>query len=314
MSRIAFLFPGQGAQDVGMGRDMFGRDPFLDELVDRASVAVGEDVALTCSRGPSKKLARTGFLQPAMTAVCLGLWKKIVDAGVEPWVTAGHSLGEIPALAACGAVDPGAAVSLAAVRGEAMDDAAKLQKGAMTAVTGLDVEQVFKIVEPFTEEGVVATAAVNAPSQAVVSGDPAVLDRVAEALRREQDVKVTPLRVSGAWHCEHMRPAVVRFKEALDELELSVPSVKMIFNRHGRESSDPDEIRNLIAGQLVTPIRWDLVMKRLAQAEITDFVEIGPGKVLRGLIRLNLPDPDIRVHNVSDLRSLDRLVTTLDGY
>ena len=313
MSRIAFLFPGQGAQDVGMGRDMFGRDPFLDELVDRASCAVGEDVARTCARGPSRKLARTGLLQPAMTAVCLGLWKRIVDAGVKPWVTAGHSVGEIPALAACGAVDPHDAVSLAAVRGEAMDEAAKLQEGAMIAVTGLDVEEVFKTVETFVEKGVVAAAAVNAPGQVAISGDPAVLEGVAQALRREQDVRITPLRVSGAWHCEHMRPAVGRFREALDNLEFSAPSVKMVFNRHGRESSDPDDIKNLIAGQLVTPVRWDLVMKHLARSEITDYVEIGPGKVLRGLIRLNLPDPDVRVHNVSDLRSLDRLVTALDG-
>ena len=313
MSRIAFLFPGQGAQDVGMGRDMFGRDPFLDELVDRASLAVGEDVARTCARGPSRKLARTRFLQPAMTAVCLGLWKKIVDAGVEPLITAGHSVGEIPALAACGAIDPRDAVSLAAVRGEAMDEAAKLQEGAMIAVTGLDVEEVFKIVEPFAENGVVAAAAVNAPGQVAISGDPAILDKVTQAIRREQDVRVTPLRVSGAWHCEHMRPAVTRFTEALNDLELSAPSVKMVFNRHGCESSDPDDIKNLIAGQLVTPVRWDLVMNHLAQTEITDFVEIGPGKVLRGLIRLNLPDPEVRVHNVSDLRSLDRLVTALDG-
>jgi [acyl-carrier-protein] S-malonyltransferase len=291
---------------------MFGRDPFLDELVDHASLAVGEDVARTCARGPSRKLARTRFLQPAMTAVCLGLWKKIVDAGVEPLITAGHSVGEIPALAACGAIDPRDAVSLAAVRGEAMDEAAKLQEGTMIAVTGLGVEEVFKIVEPFAETGVVAAAAVNAPGQVAISGDPAILDRVTQAIRREQDVRVTPLRVSGAWHCEHMRPAVTRFTEALNDLALSVPSVKMVFNRHGRESADPDDIKNLISGQLVTPVRWDLVMDHLAQAEITDFVEIGPGKVLRGLIRLNLPDPDVRVHNVSDLRSLDRLVTALD--
>jgi len=310
--RVAFLFPGQGAQEVGMGRDLIGRERVADELIACASAATGEDVGRLCLRGPARALAETRVLQPALTALELALCDLLLQAGVIPAVTAGHSLGEIPALAASGMARAGDAVRLAAERGRLMGEAAETAAGAMVAVTGLALAQVEQAVERFRERGVVALAAVNAPSQATVSGDPGLVDELAAELGRIPDARVTRLRVSGAWHSDHMARARDGFAGALGELELAPGGdASMVFNRHGLEAREPDEIRALLAGQLTSPVRFDLVMRRLVELGVTDFVEIGPGRVLRGLVRLNLPDPEVRVLNVSDRRSAERAAASL---
>jgi [acyl-carrier-protein] S-malonyltransferase len=312
---IALLFPGQGAQEVGMGRDLLGRDAFADDLLARASAAAGEDLARLCLRGPDRRLAETAPLQPALTAVCLSLWRRLIDAGVRGQVTAGHSVGELPALAAAGLLDPGSAVELAVARGRAMGAAAAARAGGMLAVTGLAREEVEEGIRPLRGRGVLAVATVNAPVQVTLSGDPDLLGEAEILLGRRPEAKITRLRVSGAWHSAHMEPAAAAFAEALDGAPIGGGGgeVPMVFNRHGREARDPAEVRALLAGQLTAPVRWDLVSVRLAEFGVTDLVEIGPGKVLRGLARLNPATAALRVHGVSDLRSLERAAAELIG-
>ena len=311
-SRVAFLFPGQGAQEVGMGRDLIGRGGLADQLIACAAEATGEDVQRLCLRGPARKLTETRVLQPALTAVELALCDLLLDAGVKPRVTCGHSLGEIPALAAAGMARYDDAVRLAAERGRLMGEAAEATPGAMIAVTGLDLADVERSVTEIGARGVVALAAVNAPTQATVSGDPELIDELAAELGRLPEARVTRLRVSGAWHSAHMATAQQGFAAALAELDLEPAGpVEMVFNRHGREGREPDQVRELLAGQLTSPIRFDLLMQRLVEIGVTDFVEIGPGRVLRGLVRLNLPDPAVRVHGVSDRRSAERVAAAL---
>ncbi|MFO8070320.1 MAG: ACP S-malonyltransferase [Polyangia bacterium] len=309
---IAFLFPGQGAQEVGMGRDLIGREPGADELIALASELTGEDAARLCRRGPPGRLAETRLLQPLLSAVGLALWSLLERAGVRPDVAAGHSLGEIPALAACGLAAPEDALRLAARRGQLMHEAAQRSSGAMIAVTGPPSELVERAVAALSWRGIVSLAAVNAPTQTTISGDPDLVAEVAATLRAGSEAKITPLRVSGAWHSEQMEPARQGFAAALAKTPLAPRSeVPIVCNRDGEPTEDAGAVREKLAAQLTSPIRWDLAMRRMAELGVGDFVEIGPGRVLRGLVRLNLPDPELRVHNVSDRRSAERTIDQL---
>ena len=315
MSRpFAVLFPGQGAQEVGMGRDLLRQDGTARALMQTASEAAGEDLERLCLRGPDRMLAETRFLQPALTAVCLGLWRRFHVSGLRPAATAGHSVGELSAMAASGAATPEDAVRIAALRGRLMHEAAAASPGAMVAASGLSFEAAAAaIAAQSAEDGVLAIAAVNAPSQITVSGDKDRVEAFAASVVSPA-VRTTMLRVSGAWHSPHMVPAVPELAETFGALALSPPQMPMVLNEEGRSTSDSETIRASLPGRLVSPVRWDRVMHTLlVDLGIRDFVEVGPGKVLRGLVRLNDDAPDITVHNISDLRGLERTISALSA-
>ncbi len=314
MSRpFAAMFPGQGAQEVGMGRDLFAEDAFTKDLAARASAAAGTDLETLCRKGPDRRLAETMYLQPALTCVCLGLWRRFSEAGLRPNATAGHSLGELSALVACGAAEPEDIVLLAADRGRFMQEAAAGKNGAMAAVSGVSVETVEDAVRALLPlQKVLVAGAVNAPSQVTISGD---RDAVAALLvpGAIPGGRVTPLRVSGAWHSPHMDEATRRFEARFAETSLSDPALPMVLNQDGTAAATATALREHIPRQLNRKVRWDKVMQTLLDMGIRDFVEIGPGKVLRGLVRLNDSNAGISVHNIFDLRSLSRVVCALNA-
>ncbi|HOU53628.1 MAG TPA: ACP S-malonyltransferase [Myxococcota bacterium] len=303
----AFLFPGQGSQVVGMGADLAREDPEARRLFEMASDCTGTDVLALCSRGPFEALSRTRVLQPAITTVSLACHAWLRSRGLLPQATAGHSLGEIAALCCAGCLSDADAIRLASVRGAAMDDAASIRAGAMIAVVGLPLDQVVEqaaaLLDP--EEGGVAN--LNAPDQVVLSGTVEAMDRATRHFEA-QEARCVPLAVSGAWHSRLMAPAEAPFREALARVDLRPPARHLYLNATGHRSEDVQDIRQALVAQLQRPVQWVAVVEGLRQEGVTRFVEVGPGRVLRGTLRRIWPDASAyEAHCVGDLPSLGRL-------
>ncbi len=307
---FAIIFPGQGSQEVGMGRELLADDITTNLLFDIASEESGFDLKKICLKGPDRLLSETSYLQPTLTCVCLGLLERFMKSGLVPTATAGHSVGELSALAACGSADVKDIARIAAIRGKLMNSAALLRLGAMAAISDASLEEVQKSVHAFQSRNkCLVVAAVNAPFQIVVSGD---IESVKSfcTIGKPQNARAKLLRVSGAWHSPLMEPVVSDLSSQLLKFELLHPKFSAFSNYDGKPFSSVEEIKKRIPLQLINTVRWDLVIQNMLSAGIKDFVEIGPGRVLRGLLRLN-SSSSLNVYSVSDLRSIEKTIFEL---
>lgn len=299
-----FLFPGQGSQEVGMGADLFKSQAAFRALVQHASQCVGEDLEPICLRGPEKKLVRTRFLQPLLVAVSLGYHQQLVERHIRPALVLGHSLGEITALAAAGVVTPEEAVSIAAKRGELMEEAAAQVEGAMLAVELKDRTTLLAWLTEAISEGRVVLANDNAPTQLVLSGERPALVRCAEFITREKLGKCRFLPVSGPWHSPFMATAAARFHTWLGGFPLRQPCVPMIFNATALSATSTKEICSLVSQVLAQPVLWRECMDLVRERQPSVLFEVGPGRVLSGLARLNRLPEETRVISVNNLRGV----------
>jgi len=290
-----------------MGRDLLDALPETADLVETASSASGLDIRRLMLKGPLTALSDTRALQPAITAVNLACMLFLESRGIEPLATAGHSLGEYTALACAGCIEPREAVSLTALRGRLMADAAARRPGAMYAVIGLDsssVEDVLRSMVPRDRGGV---ANLNSPEQVVISGEVKALEPAVRELKSLK-AKVVRLNVSGAWHSELMEPVEPLLGEALDRLEIHAPRIKLYMNITGSTVRNPDDIKVNLRRQLRNVVRWTDIQEGLLSEGVRCFVELGPGRVLRGLLRRTLSDPSsYSAYSAGDVRSLERL-------
>jgi [acyl-carrier-protein] S-malonyltransferase len=300
-----FLFPGQGSQEVGMGADLFKTDSFFRALVDRASERTGADLERICLRGPERDLVRTRLLQPLMVCVSLGYLRRLTARGLKPDQVLGHSLGEITALAAAGIVDFETAVDIAAKRGELMDAAAARLKGGMVAVISPEREAIQKFLAGVVPSGKLVLANDNAPNQIVLSGEQEALEQAAQFITRGKLGQCRRLPVAGPWHSPAMAPARREFEAWLGPVEFHPPQVPLLFNVTAAAETDPGKIRQLVARNLVEPVRWRSCLEQLRAAGATALFEIGPGRVLSGLARANGFGDETRVGNVNNLRGVD---------
>jgi len=308
LKKTAYLFPGQGSQAVGMGLDFYQEFDVVRELFDMVEEISRINISELCFKGPFEDLTATVNLQPAITVVNLACLTAMEKAGLEPTISAGHSLGEYSALCASGIVSREDTFRLVFKRGELMHREATRNKGAMHAIIGLSINTVEKLVEEVQKDGVVAVANHNAELQIVITGAPEPVNRVSD-LAALQGAKAIPLKVSGAWHSELIQGAQEEFKDVIESMGFYAPEKPMVFNVTADVESDPEKIQSIMSRQLCSPVKWYDSMCRLMAENIEIFVEIGPGRVLAGLLKKILPkDYPRKIYNVNSMKSLDRFL------
>ncbi|MGE5339628.1 MAG: ACP S-malonyltransferase [Gemmatimonadota bacterium] len=283
--KFAFVFPGQGSQSVGM-LSAFAGDRTVDDVVRRASVALGEDIGRLMAEGPAEALALTVNTQPCMLTAGYALFSAWRAAdGPMPAMVAGHSLGEYTALTAAGALKFEDAVRLVRVRARVMQEAVPVGTGGMAAILGLSDELVRQACQEAAQGEVVEAANFNAPSQVVIAGHKAAVERACEIAKRLGAKRAVPLPVSAPFHSSLLAPARDYLRQHLGTVDLAPPRVAVINNIDVAIETDPARIRDALARQAAGPVRWSETLMRMAADGITHVIECGPGKVLAGLTK-----------------------------
>ena len=309
MSKTVFLFPGQGAQYVGMGKDIYDASPIAKDIFERAEVVTGIDITKACFEGPEDMLNRTDIAQPAIFTVSvamLGVMNEILDGEMPtPDITAGLSLGEYTALYIAGSMDFETGVKLVARRGELMQAAATDCPSSMVAVIGLDEAQANELCKEASQGQILTPANFNCPGQIVLSGETDACQRAAELSEKFGARGATVLKVAGAFHSEIMRPAAQEFEKSLADVNFENPDISVVANVDSQEYASAGDIPTKLLAQLTSAVRWSQSMEKIIADGADKFYEIGPGKVLAGLMRRI--DRKTKVNMVNSLDAAKKL-------
>jgi [acyl-carrier-protein] S-malonyltransferase len=306
--KVAFVFPGQASQYVGMGKDLYEGNSLVKEIYDRAEEILGFELKKICFEGPEELLKQTKITQPAIF-VHSYVVSKLLDGKLRADMTAGHSLGEYSALVYADALDFETALRIVKVRGELMQKAGEQNPGTMAAIIGLDDEKVRKICDE-VKDGIVQPANFNAIGQVVISGEVEAVKMAMEIAKREGAKMVKELVVSGAFHSPLMESAKEELKKILDEVEFRKPKIPIYFNVTAKPTFEVEEIKDLLYHQITKPVLWTQTILNMRSDGAVKFYEIGPGKVLQGLIKRTLDDVEVAgFDKLSDIQNLkDELV------
>lgn len=302
--KTGFLFPGQGSQFVGMGKDLASESQNIKKIFQQVDEICQRPISELCFEGPMSELTLTVNLQPAVTSVSLACLAALTESDIFPTISSGHSLGEYGALVSAGVVSTYDALRLVQKRGELMHREAVRNPGSMAAVIGMDIDSVRDIVSLARDKDTLAVANHNTAEQIVITGENAAVSRAVQ-LVKERKGKAVPLKVSGAWHSGLMQGAVGEFRQFMEQVTFKRPESSVLFNATAEEENDPEKIKDIMAEQLVTPVRWYDIMQKMIEDGVDCFVEVGPGKVLTGLLKKILPSENqVSIYNIQDVESL----------
>ena len=306
--KIAFLFPGQGSQFVGMGKELKDQFPAVKEIFEQVDEICQKPISKLCFEGPMDELTITENLQPAVTAVNLSCLAALKQSGVNAIVSAGHSLGEYAALVSAGVISSYDALRLVQKRGQLMHREAVANPGDMVAVIGMDINTVLEVINEVKEKDILAVANHNTAEQVVITGEKEPVSRAVN-LVKERTGRAISLKVSGAWHCDLMKGAVEEFRRFMEDIPFSEPQSTVLFNATAAKETAPEKIKDIMAKQLVSPVKWHFIMLSMLKAGVDTFVEVGPKNVLTGLLKKTVSaDDNVNIYNVQDTQSLKELL------
>ncbi len=310
MTKIAYIFPGQGSQTVGMGKDLYDNFPAARRIFEEADDALGFKLSEMCFAGMAEDLALTANTQPAILTVSIAAFRAMENEGFPaPNYVAGHSLGEYSALVAANAISFSDAVITVRKRGTYMQEAVAVGTGAMAAILGLDLKTIEDACREAADGQVCSPANINSPSQVVIAGNAEAIDRAIELLKERGAKRAIKLNVSAPFHCELMLPAQRRLATDLREINFSDLSVPIVENVSARENMDGEKVGEALIEQVSKPVRWAQSIENLIGNGLETFVEVGAGKILSGLVKQI--NRDVRCLNVEDSDSLRNTLETL---
>lgn len=312
MTKIAFLFPGQGSQKIGMGKDLFDQEAVSKAVFEEADNTLGFDLSSMIFEGDTEELTLTFNAQPALLTTSIAILKKFEESGIKADYAAGHSLGEYTALVAAGALSFKDAVYAVRKRGELMNEAVPAGEGAMAAILGLDKAALEEVTKEVTESGhLVELANLNCPGQIVISGTAKGVELASEKAKEKGAKRAIALEVSGPFHSALMKPAAEKFTDVLSKLDIADAKTPVISNVTADIVTFRDEIETKLIEQLYSPVRFEESVERLIDLGVTTFIEIGPGKVLSGLVKK--VNRRLTTISVSDQETIEAAIQTLKG-